>query len=233
VLHAEAILRLKPGRSLDEDIEAWAFEKNGCYSVRSCYRMLKHESDQKEDFDRSETSSTGSKRWWSYVWKLKVPPKIRIFWWRVLNNFLPSKSELKRRHVAREDHCDACGLTGESQYPIMVSCPLAIRFWREIKVITGCKLPLLHPESWATDLLTEGFCTPQEAAVFVCGAWSLWTARNGRKHGRTSWSPVAAAKHVSKMIEDLICLTHKPPAMIPRRRGVWKKPEAGWKMLDN
>jgi hypothetical protein len=87
---ADAILRMKPGSRLDEDIEAWAFEKNGVFSVRSCYRMLKHENDQKEDFDRNETSSTGDNNWWKCVWKLKVPPKIRIFWWRVLNNFLPS-----------------------------------------------------------------------------------------------------------------------------------------------
>jgi hypothetical protein len=33
-----------------DDIEAWAFEKHVLYSVPSYYIMLKHESDQMEDF---------------------------------------------------------------------------------------------------------------------------------------------------------------------------------------
>jgi hypothetical protein len=34
------------------------------------------------------------------VWKLKVPPKIRVFWWKALQNYLPVKIELQRHHVA-------------------------------------------------------------------------------------------------------------------------------------
>jgi ribonuclease HI len=115
----------------------------------------------------------------------------------------------------------------------MVSCPLAIRFWKEIRVITRCKLPLLHPDSWTTDLLSTGFCTPEETAVYICGAWSLWTGRNGRKHGNSSWSPIAAAKHVAKMIEDLVCLTHKPLVGTPRSRGVWKRPDLDWRKVNS
>jgi hypothetical protein len=46
--NAEEILKLKPGVRMDEDIEAWAFKRNRLYSVRSCYRMLKHESAHNE-----------------------------------------------------------------------------------------------------------------------------------------------------------------------------------------
>jgi hypothetical protein len=42
---AEEILKLRLGARLMDDIEGWAFEKHVLYSVRSCYRMLKHESD--------------------------------------------------------------------------------------------------------------------------------------------------------------------------------------------
>jgi hypothetical protein len=62
-LDAEEILKLKPGTTLDQDLEAWAFERTGMYSVRSCYRMLKHESVQKENFLRNEASSAEAHRW--------------------------------------------------------------------------------------------------------------------------------------------------------------------------
>jgi ribonuclease HI len=225
---AEEILKLKPGARLRDDIEAWAFEKHGLYSVRSCYRMLKHESDQLEDFKRKEPSSTNNQHWWKKVWKLKVPPKVRIFWWRVLNNFLPSKAELKRRHIAQEDHCETCGSPEESLYHVVVSCTLAGSFWQAVRELTGCKFPSLHPGSWATDLLSGVVCTLEQAALFICGAWSLWTGRNGRVHGRTSWNHVAAAKHVTKMMEDLICLTQRKEDAPVRMKGLWKKPGTGW-----
>jgi hypothetical protein len=37
---AEEILKIRPGTRLNEDVIAWALERNGLYSVRSCYRML-------------------------------------------------------------------------------------------------------------------------------------------------------------------------------------------------
>ncbi|RLM80103.1 hypothetical protein C2845_PM12G09240 [Panicum miliaceum] len=42
-LEAEETLKIKPSANLVEDVEAWAFEKNGVYSVRSAYRLLKNE----------------------------------------------------------------------------------------------------------------------------------------------------------------------------------------------
>jgi hypothetical protein len=177
-MDAGEILKLKLGLRMEEDVTAWAFERSGLYSVRSCYRMLKREKDQLEAFKLNEAESSLNSWWWPKLWKLKIPPKVRIFWWRVLNNFLPSKAELKRRHVAQEDHCESCGEAGESVFHIAISCPLAVQFWREVKNLTGCKVPHLHRESWATDLLSGKLCSMEEAELFICGAWSLWSGRN-------------------------------------------------------
>jgi hypothetical protein len=50
-----------------DDIEAWAFEKHVLYSVPSYYIMLKHESDQMEDFGRKKPSSTNNQLCWKKV----------------------------------------------------------------------------------------------------------------------------------------------------------------------
>lgn len=109
-MDAEEILKIRSGTRMMEDVLAWAFERNGVYSVRSCYRMLKRESDQKEAAAGNETGTSETNHWWKKLWKLKISPKIRIFWWRAMNNFLPAKGELKRRHAAHEDYCESCGL---------------------------------------------------------------------------------------------------------------------------
>lgn len=89
-LEALEVLKIKPSARLEVDVVAWAPEKNGVYSVRSAYRMLKE--------DQAATalaSASDDNRTWSAIWKLNVPPKVRVFWWRVLHNSLPSKAELK------------------------------------------------------------------------------------------------------------------------------------------
>lgn len=109
-----------------------------------------------------------------------------------------------------------------------MKCTFADHFWRAVKEITGCKLPQLHPNTWARDLLTGECCSQEEVALFICGVWSLWSGRNARRHGRTQWNPRAAARHIATMIEDMICLNAKPQVEQPRQRGVWRKPNCGW-----
>jgi len=221
------ILKIKPGARMLEDVDAWAFERTGVYSVRSCYRALKKEQETTESYATGSAGSSDDARWWKKLWGLKIPPKVRVFWWRAVHGYLPTKGELKRRHVANEDHCETCGEPGETLYHIALQCSYAVQFWKAVKEITGCKLPPLHPATWTRDLLASDICVQKDAALIICGVWSLWTGRNARRHGRTRWSPGAAVRHVASMVEDLLCL--EVPAVKPTRvPGRWAKPQENW-----
>lgn len=176
-LEAEEILKIKPSANLEDDVVAWAFEKSGAYSIRLAYRMLKNEQVATTMAKTSEAKGSGDDRAWGLVWKLKVPPKVRVFWWRVLQNFLPSKLELKRRHISQESYCELCGDPEEMVFHVVFSCPVAKRFWAEVR---GVSVPILHPRTWARDILHTNFSSVNTAAMVVCGAWSLWSARNAR-----------------------------------------------------
>lgn len=72
---AAAILRT-PVRTQHDDVWAWEPEKHGVYSVKSAYRLL--------DLNRirnNEVQSEGGSgnTCWLKLWKLKVPPKIKVF----------------------------------------------------------------------------------------------------------------------------------------------------------
>ena len=132
-LDGAEVLKIKPSERADEDVLAWAFEKHGAYSVRSAYRMLKEDQTAMTMANSSEAMSSGTERAWQAVWKIRVPPKVRVFWWRILHNSLPSKAELKRRHVEKESHCEVCGDPDETLYHIIFSCTVARKFWGEVK----------------------------------------------------------------------------------------------------
>lgn len=72
---------------------------------------------------------------------MKIPPKIRNFWRRAINNFQPSTEELRRRHVGLESYCEDCGNHKETVFHVATECMYALCFWEALKEITGKKIP--------------------------------------------------------------------------------------------
>lgn len=151
---AEAILST-PCNGSGDDFLAWDPEKHGVYFVRSAYRMLETKQRMSHGGDRPGSSSDTD---WKEIWKLEVPPKVRIFWWRVLHEFLPTRQVLHRRHIEKIANCEVCGEPKETIKHVLVDCTVARSFWRQARTITGVKLPHLHEVTWARDLLHPEFC---------------------------------------------------------------------------
>jgi hypothetical protein len=212
----EVVLKIPLSRYNMEDVNAWAYERSGVYSLRSTYKLLK--DIQMADADHVEGNSLisgGPGLWWKHLWKMKVPPKVRIFWWRAIHNFLPANAVLKHRHIAENSLCLDCGHPVETNFHTMFECTYAIRFWECIKNITDVKPPKFHPSTWAKDLLIGKMCSEDDATLIATCCLSLWTGRNNRNHGKERWSALAAAKFVSQMVEDVLNLHKKKK----RRRG--------------
>jgi hypothetical protein len=146
----------------------------------------------------------------------------------VLHDALPSRAKLKRLHVAKESLCEVCGDPEESIYHVIWQCPVAKRFWAEVKKLMRHTVPAFHPSSWATDVFCPDLCPSKAIAVVVCGAWSLWTGRNAMRHGRKVWEPGAVSRYISKMLEDMAMLKVPAKPGQPRLPVKWKTPEAGW-----
>ena len=72
-LEVMEVMKIKPSARLEEDVVAWAFEKNGMYSVRSAYRLLKEDQAATARATGNETTASDDSLSWSAVWKLKVP----------------------------------------------------------------------------------------------------------------------------------------------------------------
>ena len=79
---------------------------DGEYSVRSAYCMLVVAECSSV---LSSSSSNPSQDFWNAIWKIRVPNKIQHFVWRAVKDSLPTKQNLKTRHVSVDDICDGCG----------------------------------------------------------------------------------------------------------------------------
>lgn len=132
--------------------------------------------------DQPSSSSEGQDIW-KALWKLKVQPKKRVFWWWVLKGFLPSLGESHRPHVSDVAVCLMCGHDNESLFHASIKCEHALLFWREAADFFDLKLSQLHPLTWLRDLLDPSFISKDRAVIAFSEIWAIWSSRNKYTHG--------------------------------------------------
>lgn len=104
------------------DFWAWSPEKCGVYSVKSAYCLM---FNLRRDTNRMQLPSSSGDNACKDVWKLKVPPKVRVFRWRVLHEFLPARQILWRRHIEPIAYCEVRGAQEESIMHVLAECTVA------------------------------------------------------------------------------------------------------------
>lgn len=143
----------------------------------------------------------------------------------ISHEFIPSRANLRHRHIERLSNCELCGATEEITFHVLTECTFPQFFWMKM---TGIKLPKLCPRTWTADLLDDSFCLEGDRGVVLCGMWSLWNSRNGRRHGKPAIQPHLAIDWALEACSHLLMSRLNPrgeePAHAPER---WKKPPDG------
>ena len=87
------------------DMLIWPKKKIGIYSVKSGYKLLCEW--QNEELNQPHIFDT-EKSFWSCIWKIKVPRKIKHFIWKACSNSLPTKENLMIRKILQDLVCQRC-----------------------------------------------------------------------------------------------------------------------------
>jgi hypothetical protein len=193
----EAILKIPIGR-LEEDTWAWQLERHGNFTVRSAYRALLNANA----FIEPLGSSGSVQPYWQKLWKMRVPPKVRNYWWRVIKGFIPCRAVLEARHIERISFCHECGCKDTIQHSLF-ECTWAKLFWQEVKATSAVKVSDLHPDTWVIDIIDSNKVDPRDAAMILCGGWAVWRERNARKHGESTRSIIESVKWAYDIMSDI------------------------------
>jgi hypothetical protein len=81
-----------------EDMLIWRGTKNGVFSVKSAYHMLKEMESRKI---ATGSSTRGSYDFWKQLWALLVPNVEKIFLWRACHDILPTRENLHKKKIIR------------------------------------------------------------------------------------------------------------------------------------
>ena len=109
------------------------YQSNGEYSISSSYNLF-----LEDQINQITPLSTLMNRWWSSLWHLKIPPKIKLFIWRVINDVLPTWALLIWRKMNISSGCGRCE-TLESISYVLFSC---IGVWKMVDLWELVKLSL-------------------------------------------------------------------------------------------
>lgn len=123
--------------------------------------------------------------------------------------------------------CKTCGAEQESIFHAMFECTWAKLFWHEIKSIAHVKIPVLHPRSWATDIIQGDVVNKEAANTILCGCWAVWTERNAVWHGNGGCTVSASVRWVLDTTYDLAQMGKRKEPKPVMQQPSWKKPEPG------
>ena len=120
-----------------------------------------------------------------------------------MHEFLPAKQILHRRHIERIAACEVCGAERETIRHVLLECTVAKVFWEHTKKLAGVKLPHLHQDTWARDLLL--------AKVYLtccveCGRYGWQETEDAMGKGPFQCSKRCSGLEIQPLISGRFCI---------------------------
>lgn len=146
-----------------DDRISWGLNQNGKFSTKSVYKWL-------------EKPLSGCHYKW--IWKAKIPLKIKIFLWQLSQDAVLTRQVMRKRKWPGNPTCSFCNEVETSQH-LFFMCPVAKIVWRSVGVVLGtdrCPNNYWQFFTWCHAFLPAGekFYTVGLAAA----CWAIWLARN-------------------------------------------------------
>ena len=172
----------------------WNYSPTGIYTVKSGFHLAASCSEKDQ-----EANSNNSNGWWKFFLSLQLPPKVKIFAWKVIQHALPVVSALKKRQVIDSSLCSRCKAAWESIGHALFTCKhtkaawkttsFSIDFHRAHGMFKGDYL--LHLASLMDKTNFESL---------ICIMWSIWYDRNIVLHGGVYRDPSVHNKYALNYI---------------------------------
>ncbi|XP_024164283.1 uncharacterized protein LOC112171314 [Rosa chinensis] len=171
---AARVLSIPLSRRFGHDRMAWKLHKKGFFTVKSAYVIAWDISIANVFASSSNGNIYGPI--WRALWKEKVPNKVAIFGWRVVQNLLPTRAALARKGYSGDLQCVICSNAVENVEHLFSHCSLACE-------IVGAPPFSIPPSSvswkyWFLEQVTLLSATSFDKLLVLL--WSLWRNRNDK-----------------------------------------------------
>lgn len=169
---AEEILNAKICKDGKQDWRYWRYHPKGKYIVKSGYHM-RMEKIRAEVEGQKPSNSAKSSDWWENTWNLKVPPKLKIFWWELCLDIIATDEKLKNHHEHISPSCQLCGFNRATTIHAIFRCPFVKSVWHGYGVVVPTKRAEVDDSmQFLSDLFhLIKFKLKEDLIVIVLGIW--------------------------------------------------------------
>ncbi|KAL0386175.1 UNVERIFIED_CONTAM: putative mitochondrial protein [Sesamum radiatum] len=192
-------------RQDSEGVWRWRFEQTGKFSVQSAYRQAVIMRDQSMASSSHSnlhlTHGRGSS--WSMLWRVGVPPKVRLLMWRLCRGALPTMELLARRATGVDVNCVVCGVGVESIRHVFWECSFARQVWALSNIAWQSISSWTEgPEAWVSGVLAR--LDKEEDGHYFMICWALWRHRCRRVMEGSIQEPWSVWRNAMVMLESYL-----------------------------
>ncbi|GAU36835.1 hypothetical protein TSUD_213590 [Trifolium subterraneum] len=185
---AEKILETPLVSSVREDKVVWEEERNGCYSVKSEYKLAMHYIIGSDKYH-----VVGN---WNGIWKAQAPHKARHLLWCLCRGCLPNRSRLLERRVECTLNCPVCNEEIEDELHIFFRCAVARDSW----CASGLSSVLHNATYQQTNAMDRIFVVCNNESSDTVGRvamllWCIWHNRNDKLWNDNVQMPRQIGRH--------------------------------------
>ena len=232
-IDAEQILRTPLCTTWPEDKLSWHFTTSGNFSVKSAYHLIRSLKGR----ENPSSSTASGQPFWKKLWALEVPPRIKMFGWKVGVGGLAAKGNIARRLRGFSSSCELCGFVEDSDVHALFACPVAVEIWSNSDV---------DEELWGAGPLSAADRLQQVASMlddpqmgeYLAILWEIWNERNRLifGHGSSRGGRGSAARAVQFVRSFMEFKTQSLPkgrsAGTLAQEPVWRPPDSGTLRLN-
>jgi hypothetical protein len=174
---AEEVLKIRLPRYEQEDFISWTYEKHGLFTVRSAYNLA---LDLRNNIPTNSSGNlNGDRSLWKTIWSSKMPPKVKIFTWKLATNSLAVQVNRSRRLPNVLPTCTICGMEAETSYHATMSCTRAKALREGMNQVWNLpheKELVYTGNEWVLVLLNNINQEMRDKLMFIW--WRAWHHRN-------------------------------------------------------
>ncbi|KAG4175077.1 hypothetical protein ERO13_A11G162150v2 [Gossypium hirsutum] len=176
---ARRVLSMPLSRFTQEDEFLWQGDNTEEYLVRSGYKWLV--SNTGDGTECANTSQNNELRvFYNRIWNLKLANKIKITFWRIANNFLPTLSNLVPPRVATSSWCPVCSDAEETVKHLFCDCAVITQVLNALLVPFA---PSNNTNNWKLWLVKEFVNSSlDKCKLWMVVFWAVWFNRNSAYH---------------------------------------------------
>jgi hypothetical protein len=176
------------------------------------YHLAMSLDDANRDQPGCSARADGSRPVFKCIWSANVPPKVRVFAWRLAREGLATQTNRKCRGLEREALCQICGSEDESGYHAVVRCSRATALRYELRNIWHLpeerRFSYTGPD-WLLHLLASLDKDTRDKTMLIL--WRAWHHRHNIMHGNGS-ATVRESVEFLKSYAAIMEGSSRPPA---------------------